>query len=248
MNNQKLLACVNAAIGNLKDSEDGYGTTPVDFMRKNGIKSMDNMVIFKDSVGGYLEEIRQMILADIESSEAKKSGKSSVLSAVKKLAKICYNESNSHRPALAYARYDEAEKKYWMCTRYWLLVAETSDGLNMIPESVQKNAQPFNWKMHVSDIGSQTIALPEIGKLSAYLKQAKAKASKHDRRWDKVILDKCIGVKGEWLELLMKVTGATEIKTKGYGKSMYMEGNGYQAVIMPIQTKEEETVTDFENI
>jgi hypothetical protein len=85
MTNEKYLALVNKAMENLRDNEDGYGQTPIDFMRENGIKSTDNMSFFLDSVGAYLEEIRCRLLADMEAEEAKKNGKSSVLSAIKKL-------------------------------------------------------------------------------------------------------------------------------------------------------------------
>ena len=87
MTTEKYLELVNKAIENLKDNEDGYGQTPIDFMRKNGIKSTDNMSFFLDSVGAYLEEIKCGLLADIEATEAKKNGKSSVVSNVKKFTK-----------------------------------------------------------------------------------------------------------------------------------------------------------------
>ena len=74
MTKEKYLALVNKAMENLRDSEDDYGWTPIDFMRKNGVKSTDNMTIFLDSVGAYLEEIRCGLLTDIEAEEAKKNG------------------------------------------------------------------------------------------------------------------------------------------------------------------------------
>ena len=39
MTNEKMLSLINKAIENLRDNEDGYGQTPIDFMRKNAIKS-----------------------------------------------------------------------------------------------------------------------------------------------------------------------------------------------------------------
>lgn len=99
MTTEKYLTLINKAIDNLKDNEDGYGQTPIDFMRKSGIKSTDNMTIFLDSVGAYLEEIRCGLLSDIEASEAKKNGKSSVLSAVKKFNKMCA-KNREIRPAI----------------------------------------------------------------------------------------------------------------------------------------------------
>ena len=92
MTKEKYLALVNKAIENLKDNDDDYGQTPIDFMRKNGIKSIDNMSFFLDSVGAYLEEIRCGLLADMEAEEAKKNGKSSVLSAIKKLCTHNFKE------------------------------------------------------------------------------------------------------------------------------------------------------------
>ena len=43
MTNEKFLELINKAMENLKDNDDNYGQTPIDFMRKNGIKSTDNM-------------------------------------------------------------------------------------------------------------------------------------------------------------------------------------------------------------
>ena len=112
MTNEKFLELINKAMENLRDNEDGYGQTPIDFMRKNGIKSTDNMRFFLDSVGAYLEEIRCGLLADIEAAEAKKNGKSSVISNVKKFTKKCAAHRDN-KPGIGWANYDEAENKYF---------------------------------------------------------------------------------------------------------------------------------------
>ena len=249
MTNERMLYLINKAIGNLKDNEDFYGSTPVDFMRKNGIKSTENMSIFLDSVGAYLEELRCGILGDIEADAAKKNGKSSILSAVKKLSKACYNNNIDKRPSMAYASYDEAENKYWMCNGYWLLVSENSEGLNMIPENVKKDiASPMNYKAYLPKFYEmEKLQLPSVGKVTAYLKQAKAKRPKKPTGWDKIVLTKKLAVKGEWLEAFMKITGATEIYFNGL-KPLGMEGNGYVVSLCPIQVKDEDTITNFEEI
>lgn len=132
MTKEKYLALVNKAIENLRDNEDGYGQTPIDFMRRNGVKSTDNMTIFLDSVGAYLEEIRCGLLADIETEEAKKNGKSSVLSAIKKLCNDNYKTQQSVRPQLAYANYDEVENKYITVNGYWLIMSENPAGMEEV--------------------------------------------------------------------------------------------------------------------
>ena len=249
MTNEKMLSLINRAMENLKDSEDGYGQTPVDFMRKNGIKSTDNMTFFLDSVGAYLEELRQGVLDDIEAAEAKKNGKSSALSAIKKLYKEMHTAMCNTKPFLAYAHYDAEDNKYWMCSGYWMLISETCDGMTLCPESIEKETlSPFQYKKSIPDTYNyEKLTLPPIGKLSAYLKQAKAKASKKQTGWDRIILNDSIGVKGEWLEAMMKITGATELYWKPL-KAMVMEGNGYKAVLMPIRLEQNEQPTDFNNI
>lgn len=248
MTNEKMLSLINKAMENLRDNEDGYGQTPIQFMRENAIKSTDNMVIFLDSVGAYLEELRQGILDDIEAAEAKKNGKSSALSAVKKLSKEAYSYCMDKKSYFAYAHYDESENQYWLTNTYWMIVSKNADGMTLCPEKIEQNSSPFNYKSQIADITDyEKLTLPSIGKVSAYLKQAKAKAPKKPHGWDTIILTEKLGVKGEWLETLMKLTGATEIYYK-YPKAMVMEGNGYRAMIMPIQVKCGDAITDFDKI
>lgn len=255
MTKEKYLELINKAIGNLKDNEDGYGTTPIDFMRKSGVKSTANMTFFLDSVGVYLEEIRCGLLADIEAEEAKKNGKSSVLSAVKKFTKKCaFHRDN--KPAVGWANYDEAENKYFMLDGYAMLISENADGMELTPEAVKKNIQPFNWEKAMPNMCEyQKMALPLIGKITAWRKQEKAKAGKR-KDWDQIYFE-AFGIKGEYLEMFMRITGSTEIYYKDNCHALYMEGNGYQAVIMPIKNfdtdkntgeKKYAPITDFDNI
>ena len=256
MTNERKLYLIDKAIGNLEHNDgDSYGFTPIDFMRKNGVKDVNGMCIFLDSVGAYLEELRQGILAEIETESAKKNGKSTVLSEIKKRAKEAYNKSIQSKPQLAYADYDEKENVYFMLNGYWLIVTENPDGMNLMPERVKHDiVSPFNWKKAMPDISEMhTIPLPSIGKVSAYLKQRKALNPKKSFGWDKIILadnGKLFGLKGEWLESFMKITGATEIYCKDVKHGFVLTGNGYRIVIMPIEVKAEDnaTITDFENI
>lgn len=57
--------------------------------------------------------------------------------------------------------------------------------------------------------------------------------------------------------MFMRITGSTEIYYKDSAHSLYMEGNGYQAVIMPIRNydvdldtgeKKYDAVTNFEEV
>lgn len=255
MTNEKFLELINKAIGNLKDNEDGYGQTPIDYMRENGVKSTDNMHIFLDSVGAYLEEIRCGLLADIEAAEAKKNGKSSVISNVRKFTKKCATHRDI-KPAIGWANYDELENKYFLIDGIAMLISENADGMELTPEAVKKNMQSFNWKKAMPNVYEyQKMELPPIGKIAAWRKQEKAKAGKR-KGWDRIFFE-AFGVNGEYLEMFMRITGSTEIYYKDSVHALYMEGNGYQAVIMPIKNydvdkntgeKKYNAVTDFEVI
>lgn len=239
MTKEKYLTLVNKAMENLRDNEDGYGQTPIDFMRKNGIKSTDNMSFFLDSVGAYLEEIRCGLLADMEAEEAKKNGKSSALSAIKKLCNDNYKSQQSVRPQLAYANYDEAENKYITVSGYWLIMSENPAGMVEMPENVKRDIkEPLKYKQWIPDkYDMHTVLLPTLAKISTYLKARKATRNKHDRTWDRLVFED-FAVKGEWLEAAMKITGSTEIYVKNSVAALLMEGNGYTMVLMPIKNKE----------
>lgn len=247
MTKEKCLALVNKAMENLRDNEDGYGQTPIDYMRENGIKSTDNMTIFLDSVGAYLEEIRCGLLADMEAEEAKKNGKSSVLSAIKKLCNDNYKNNVSTRPSIAYANYDEEANVYFTVSGYWLIISENPAGMVEMPENVKKNIEkPFNYKAampHKYDM--HTVSLPALAKVSTYLKARKAIRNKKDRTWDRLVFED-FAVKGEWLEAAMKITGSSEIYVKDSIHALLMEGNGYTMVLMPIKNKETDKNTGEE--
>lgn len=258
MTKEKYLALINKAMENLRDNEDGYGQTPIDFMRKNGIKSTDNMCIFLDSVGAYLEEIRCGLLADMEAEEAKKNGKSSVLSTIKKLCNDNYKTQQSVRPQLAYANYDEAENKYITVSGYWLIMSENPAGMVEMPENVKKDIkEPLKYKHWIPNkYEMHTVSLPTLAKVSTYLKARKATRNKKDRTWDRLVFED-FAVKGEWLEAAMKITGSSEIYVKNSVAALLIEGNGYTIVLMPIKntetdknTEEEKRmpITDFEEV
>lgn len=204
MTNEKYLALVNKAMENLRDNEDGYGQTPIDFMRKNGIKSTDNMSFFLDSVGAYLEEIRCRLLVDMEAEEAKKNGKSSVLSAIKKLCNDNCKTQQNVRPQLAYANYDEAENKYVTVSGYWLIMSKNPAGMVEMPENVKKDIkEPLKYRQWIPNkYEMHKVELPTLAKVSTYLKARKATRNKHDKTWDRLVFED-FAVKGEWLEGLL---------------------------------------------
>jgi len=258
MTNEKYLKLVNKAIENLKDNDDNYGQAPIDFMRKNGIKSTDNMCLFLDSVGVYLEEIRCGLLADIEAEEAKKNGKSSVLSAIKKLCNDNYKAQQSVRPQLAYANYDEVENKYITVNGYWLIMSENPAGMVEMPENVKRDIkEPLKYKQWIPNkCDMHTVSLPTLTKISTYLKARKATRNKRDESWDRLVFNG-FAVKGKWLEAAMKITGSSEIYVKSGGTALLMEGNGYTMVLAPMRNTEVDKdtgetkhmpITDFDNI
>lgn len=258
MTTEKYLELVNKAIENLKDNDDNYGQTPIDFMRKNGIKSTANMSFFLDSVGVYLEEIRCGLLADIEAEEAKKNGKSSALSAIKKLCNDNYKENVSRKPSIAYANYDESENLYFTVSGYWMIISENPAGMVEMPENVKKNMEkPFDYKRVIPQkYEMHKVELPSLAKISTYLKARKATRNKHDKSWDRLVFED-FAVKGEWLEAAMKITGSSEIYVKSSVTALLMEGNGYTMVLMPTKNTEVDKntgeekrmpITDFDNI
>lgn len=259
MTNEKYLELVNKAIENLRDNEDGYGQTPIDFMRKNGIKSTDNMCLFLGSVGAYLEEIRCGLLADIEAAETKKNRKSSALSAIKKLCNDNYKENQSKRPSIAYANYDKSENKYFTVSGYWMIISENPAGMLKMPENVKKDIEkPFDYKRAMPQkYEMHKVELPPLAKVSTYLKAHKAtRKNKYDSTWSRLVFED-FAVKGEWLEAAMKITGSSEIYVKDSIHALLMEGNGYTMVLMPIKNTEVDKntgeekrmpITDFEEV
>ena len=228
MTKEKYLELINKAIEELTDEDS---KAQIDFMRKQGIKTADRALF--GWAGAYLEEIRCALLTDIEAESAKASGKSSIISNVKKFTKKCA-EHRDNKPAIGWANYDEVENKYFLIDGCAMLISENADGMELTPEAVKKDIQPFNWKKAMPSIYEyQKMELPPIGKIAAWRKQEKAKAGKR-KGWDRIFFNE-FGVNGEYLEMFMRITGSTEIYYKDNIHALYMEGNGYQAVIMPIK-------------
>lgn len=253
MNTEKLLQMCLKAIEYLDDKDDTYGKTPIDMMRRSGCKSVENLTILSNTTGAWLETMRCYLLDKIEAEAAKKVGKSSIRNAVKAFNKDCYKRMIQPKPAFAYAHYDEVSGKYWLCNGFALLVADNSDGMTLCPEIITES-KPFRWQDSVNQERKDVIKLPDLGKLSAWLKQRKAQKLKNDKLWAKVVLGGNVAVNGEFLETFMRITGATEIR---YGRkivrgrnasSFYIEGNGYQGVLMAIETEEGDQPTNFEEV
>lgn len=241
MTKEKMLELINTAIGNIKDEDEKYA---IEFMRRDGIKTANNMSFFADKVGVYLEELRCGILSDIEAETAKKNGKSKILTNVKKFGKMCASHRET-KPRLGWANYDEAENKYVLIDGCAMLIADNSDGMELCPERLVKDSQMFAWKKCIPDTYDyKKQTLPSVEKIAAYRKQAKATAGR-SKEWDKIFFDD-FAIRGEYLEIFMNITGATEILYKDSCKAMYMSGNGYEAVIMPIKKNPETKPTVFE--
>ena len=228
MTKEKYLELINKAIEELTDEDS---KAQIDFMRKQGIKTADRALF--GWAGAYLEEIRCALLTDIEAESAKSSGKSSIISNVKKFTKKCAAHRDN-KPAIGWANYDEAENKYFLIDGCAMLISKNADGMELTPEAVKKDIQPFNWKKAMPSIYEyQKMELPPIEKIATWRKQEKAKAGKR-KGWDRIFFNE-FGVNGEYLEMFMRITGSTEIYYKDNIHALYMEGNGYQAVIMPIK-------------
>lgn len=247
---EKYLSLVNKAIENLRDNEP-YGKTPIEYMRSTCIKSTDNMSIFLDSVGAYLEEIRCSLLADIESQQAKANGKSSILSNVKKFNKICATKNRNTRPKLGYANYNDNTKKYFMTDGCMLLVADSCEGMDLIPDTIKKqpSVSEFDYTKYIPDLSQyKKYELPIVSKIATYRKNAKSNALRFDKTYDHLHFPE-FSLKGEYLEMAMRITGSNSIFYKDYMHSMYMIGNGYEIVVMPVQSKspaEGREITNFD--
>ena len=247
MTNEAILEMVTNAISYLDDKDDTYGMTPINMMRKDGIKSAEKMRIFSDTTGAWLETMRCALIEEIEKEAAKKNGKSAVRSEIKKLAKETLKRNGEVKPAIAYAWLDEENSKYFMMDTYWLLVSENPDGMELAPDRIKSTNKPFDYRKVIpAKYEMRTIKLPDIGKLTAYIKQRKAEKEKdiivvlHDG------MEK-LGVRAEWLASMMRITGATEMYYKNPMSAYYLEGNGYEAVIMPKKVEDRE-ITDFDKI
>lgn len=241
MTNEKMLFLVNKAIECLADEDS---KAMIDLMRETATKTADRASF--GFTGAYLEELRCGLLADIEAAEAKKNGKTNVLSAMKYFNKEAYKKSIESSPYFAYAHYDENNNEYWLTNTYWLIVSEKSDGMTLIPEAV--NTTVFNYKAHIADTSNyEAVDLPPLAKISTYLKTVKAN-KKHNSAWDRLVFEKFL-INGSWLEQAMKLTGATQIMYKQY-KPLILTGNGYTVAIMPVRPNdgEEPKPTDFDNI
>lgn len=228
MTTEKYLELIVKAMENLKDSDDSYGKTPVKFMQENGIKSVSDVTFFTDSVGAYLEEIRLNLIADIQASEAKKSGKSVSLSALKKFAKMCEKQTN--KPILCYTHADECGK-FVTTNGAMMVVSDSSDGLNLRPDSFK--GEYFNWKNAMPNISTYVSkTMPSASEISITIKQEKAKDKRAVVAYD--FGNFCIDA--ELLELAVRITGSTEIFYNPESKTsaLYMTGNGHEVVVMPM--------------
>ena len=130
MTTEKILAMVNEALSLLDDE----GKAAVEFMRKNAVKSASNMS-FMYNAGAVLEGIRNELISDIQAAEAKKNGKSNVLSTVKKYAKQCFARNINIKPEFAYTQ-ALTDGRYVTLDGYSMLITENSDGLTMKPDNV----------------------------------------------------------------------------------------------------------------
>ena len=247
MTNEAILEMVNNAISYLDDKDDTYGMTPINIMRQDGIKTAKDMHILSDTTGAWLETLRCAIVEEIEKEAAKKNGKFAIRSAVKKLAKETLKKNKEVRPSIAYAWYDEENGKYFMLNYYWMLISENPDGMELVPDCIKRTNKPFDYRKAVPDkFTMRTIPLPDIGKLTAYIKQSKAEKKKETIAVLHNGVEK-LGVNAECLVTMMQITGATEMYYKSPIHAYYLEGNGYEAIIMPKKVEDKE-ITDFDKI
>lgn len=228
MTTEKYLELIVKAMENLKDSDDSYGKTPVEFMQKSGIKSVSDMALFTDSVGAYLEEIRLNLIADIQASEAKKSGKSVSLAALRKFAKMCAKQT--YKPMMCYTHADECGK-FVTTDGFMMVVSDSSDGLNLRPDSFK--GEYFNWRQAIPNISTYVSKImPSASEISVTIKQEKAK----DKRAAVAYDFGNFRINAEFLELAVRITGSTEIFYNPENKTsaLYMTGGGHEVVVMPI--------------
>lgn len=161
MTTEKILAMVNEAISLLDDE----GKAAVEFMRKNAVKSASNMR-FMYNTGAVLEGIRNELTSDIQAAEAKKNGKSNVLSAVKKYAKQCFTRNINIKPEFAYTQ-ALTDGRYVTLDGYSMLITENSDGLTMKPDNVAGRSASDVYEKSVPKKFANSYELPELGKSRA---------------------------------------------------------------------------------
>lgn len=229
MTTEKFLEMVNEAI-NLLDDE---GKSAVEFMRKNAVKSASNMS-FMYNTGAVLEGIRNELISDIQAAEAKKNGKSNVLSAIKKYAKQCFTRNISVKPALAYTDM-LTDGRYVTLDGYSMLITENSDGLTMKPDNVTGRSASDVYEKSVPKKFANSYELPELGKLKSWVKVNKAQ----NKRWrEPFFFNKNFAVDVNYLITGMLATGSTELFYNDNRYIMCLKGNGNEFYIMPVQRKD----------
>lgn len=220
MNLDKMLLHINKAIENLSEEDAKIITN----MRDIGAKSADNLTFWLDSPAIWLETLRNEVIAEIQASEAKKTGKSSVLSAVKKL-------QMEYKPVMKYANYDAETGKYTLCNNYMALRTEIPDGLEIKPERLA--GEPVDLTHMFETDYPKSLELPSIGKYVTWHKAEKLKHSKSESVRC-CLNEEFLTLDAEFLEWAMKITGSTELRYIDFKHQAYMCGNGYEITIMPI--------------
>lgn len=229
MNLDKMLLHINKAIENLSEED----TEIITNMRGMGAKSADNLTFWLDSPAIWLETLRNEIIAEIQTSEARKTGKSSVLSTVKKLQKDAFKRMG-YKSVMKYANYDAKTGKYTLCNAFVALRTEIPDGLEIKPERLI--GEPVDLTHMFETDYPKTQELPPIGKYVAWHKAEKLKHG-NDENVRCCLNEELLTFNAEFLEWAMKITGSTQLRYIDFKHQAYMCGNGYEVVIQPTQPK-----------
>lgn len=225
MNLDKMLLHINKAIENLSEEDVEIITN----MRGMGAKSADNLTFWLDSPAIWLETLRNEVIAEIQASEARKTGKSSVLSTVKKLQKDAFKRMG-YKSVMKYANYDAKTGKYTLCNAYVALRTEIPDGLEVKPECLA--GEPVDLTHMFETDYPKIQELPPIGKYVAWHKAEKLKHGKSESIRC-CLNEEFLTFNAEFLEWAMKITGSMELRYIDFKHQAYMCGNGYEIIIQP---------------
>lgn len=240
MTTEKLLEIVNTMIDNATDEQKDV----IRMMRRDGLKDGKTIPELFNS-GVEMETLRNILIDELQTSEMKSCGKSKTFAGIKRYAKHC-NKDMEHKP-LWQTSWKIKDGKYVTCDGYSMLFSEDAKGL-ILKENPSEydiaEAQRMADRQLANTYRQETI-LPELGKITAYMKRRKAE----NKKWNTSLINResfvveGLGLNFDYVVYAMEITGSNVLHHNGNGKVMMMEGNGNTFLFMPVYMKEEKADT-----
>lgn len=240
MTTEKLLEIVNTMIDNATEEQKDI----IHMMRNDGLKdgkTIPNLF----NAGVEMETLRNILIDDLQAAEMKSCGKSKVFSAIKRYAKHC-NKDMIHKH-MWQTSWKLKDNKYITLDGRSMLITENADGL-ILKENPSEYETAEAQRMadsYLANTYSKETILPELGKITAYMKRRKAenKNWNKDSRTKEAFIIEGLGFSFDYVVYAMEITGSNVLHHNGNNKIMMMEGNGNTFLFMPVYMKEEKEDT-----